>query len=290
MTAWSEAPSWPRRPARGRPTDRHRRNPSPAVTPCARPRRRHRPRRPSRRLRPGRRPTRQRNRHPNRPRRRRIRPSNRHRPTPEPYGRSHAVVIPGVTRARPRHPPLTPDTFPDLAALFEEGGDPKWCWCTYFRVRGRDWTNSTAEGNRAELDGLAGQDPAPGLLAYRGDRAIGWVSLGPREDFARLANSKILAPIDDTPVWSIVCFVVSRKIRGGRASPRRSSTAAIDYARDRGATMLEAYPVDTAGEKIAPANAFHGTLQDVRAGRLRGRRTSSVEQDEPDPTHRPSEG
>ena len=25
--------------------------------------------------------------------------------------------------------PLTPDCVADLAALFEEGGDPKWCWC-----------------------------------------------------------------------------------------------------------------------------------------------------------------
>ena len=24
--------------------------------------------------------------------------------------------------------PLTAARFPDLAALFEEGGDPKWCW------------------------------------------------------------------------------------------------------------------------------------------------------------------
>ena len=34
--------------------------------------------------------------------------------------------------------PLTPKRFADLAALFDEGGDPKWCWCTYFRVRGRE--------------------------------------------------------------------------------------------------------------------------------------------------------
>ena len=27
--------------------------------------------------------------------------------------------------------PLTPERFPDLAALFEEGGDPKWCWCQW---------------------------------------------------------------------------------------------------------------------------------------------------------------
>ena len=26
---------------------------------------------------------------------------------------------------------LTPERFMDLAALFEEGGDPKWCWCQW---------------------------------------------------------------------------------------------------------------------------------------------------------------
>jgi len=25
--------------------------------------------------------------------------------------------------------PLTPDRFADVAALFEDGGDAKWCWC-----------------------------------------------------------------------------------------------------------------------------------------------------------------
>jgi GNAT superfamily N-acetyltransferase len=156
--------------------------------------------------------------------------------------------------------PLTPEHFADLATLFEEGGDPKWCWCTYFRVRGRDWSNSTAQGNRNELAELAERDIAPGLLAYRDDRVVGWVSLGPRGDFARLAHSKILAPIDDTPVWSIVCFVVSRTVRG-QGIATTLLDAAVDYARSNGATMLEAYPVDTSGERIAPGNAYHGTLR-----------------------------
>ena len=155
--------------------------------------------------------------------------------------------------------PLTSDRFADLAALFEEGGDPKWCWCTYFRVRGRDWSNSTAAGNRAELGARAEHDPAPGLIAYRDDRAVGWVSLGPREDYERLAASKILAPVDDAPVWSIVCFVVSRRARRQGVAGELLE-AAVAYAVAHGATMLEAYPVDTAGERIASANAYHGTL------------------------------
>jgi GNAT superfamily N-acetyltransferase len=159
--------------------------------------------------------------------------------------------------------PLTPARFADLAALFEEGGDPKWCWCTYFRVRGRSWANATPQGNRKELETRAALDPAehpaPGLIAYRDGRAIGWVSLGPREDYDRLAYSKVLAPLDDTLVWSIVCFVVSRRARG-KGVATALLDAAVAYARDQGASMLEAYPVDTGGGRVSAASAFHGTL------------------------------
>lgn len=155
--------------------------------------------------------------------------------------------------------PLTPDRFTDVASLFEQGGDAKWCWCTYFRVRGRDWSNSTAGTNRAELQSLTDRTPAPGLVAYVDAKAVGWVSLGPREDYERLAYSRVLAPVDDTPVWSIVCFVVSGHSRGhGVASGLLA--AAIAYARSHGATALEAYPVDTSGGRIPAANAYHGTL------------------------------
>ena len=156
--------------------------------------------------------------------------------------------------------PLTPDTFGDLAALFEEGGDPKWCWCMFFRARGRDWSNSTAEQNRAELRALADRpDIAPGLVGYEGDRVVGWVSLGPRHDYERLEYSKVLAPVDDTPVWSIVCFVVSRRARG-RGVAMGMLRAATEYAREHGATMLEAYPADTAGGRRRAADIYQGTL------------------------------
>ena len=160
--------------------------------------------------------------------------------------------------------PLTPDRLPDLATLFEQGGDPKWCWCTYFRVRGRDWTNSTAAENRAVLERAADDDTgdgrAPGLVAYDAGEAVGWVSVGPREDYERLAFSKVLAPLDDTPVWSIVCFVVGRRSRG-RGVANGLLDAAVSYARDHGATTLEAYPVDVAdGVRPPSANVYHGTL------------------------------
>ena len=159
--------------------------------------------------------------------------------------------------------PLTPKRLPDLAALFAQGGDPKWCSCAYFRVRGMTWSNASAADNRAVLEKAtrtgARRGRAPGLVAYRDGEAVGWVGLSPREDYERLEHSVVFAPVDAKPVWSIVCFVVGRRARGqGIASALLD--AAVDYAREHGATMLEAYPVDTGGGRVPSANAYHGTL------------------------------
>jgi GNAT superfamily N-acetyltransferase len=157
--------------------------------------------------------------------------------------------------------PLTRERMPDLAQLFGQGGDPKWCWCASFRLRGMTFQNASATENRAVLEAAVDdlQGRAPGLIAYRDGEAIGWVSLGPREDYERLQHSKVLAPIDDKPVWSIVCFVVGRRSRGhGVASALLE--AAVEYARQHGATLLEGYPVETDGGRIASANVYKGTV------------------------------
>jgi GNAT superfamily N-acetyltransferase len=159
--------------------------------------------------------------------------------------------------------PLTADRMSDLAELFGQGGDPKWCWCAYYRLRGMSWQNSTPARNRAVLkravDSATTDDRAPGLVAYRGGAAVGWVSLAPREEFERLEHSTVLRRVDDRPVWSIVCFVVGRKARGqGVASALLD--AAVAYAREHGATLLEAYPIETGERRVPAANAYHGTL------------------------------
>jgi len=160
--------------------------------------------------------------------------------------------------------PLSPERIPDPATLFDQGGDPKWCWCSWFRLRNADFSKGSTATHRAALERnakeVAAEDRAPGLIAYQGDEVVGWVSVGPREDYERLAHSKTLGPLDETPVWSIVCFVVGRQHRGEGIADRLL-TAAIDYARRHHASMLEAYPVEVPdGERIPSANAFKGTL------------------------------
>ena len=174
--------------------------------------------------------------------------------------------------------PLTPERLLDLASLFEQGGDPKWCWCAYFRIRGFDFSKGGKARHRAAMEAAthetAREGRAPGLVAYEGEEAVGWISIGPREDYERLAYSTVLKPIDDKPVWSIVCFVVGRLSRG-QGVAKRLLDAGIDYARDHGVTMLEAYPVVVdAGERVRPGDVYRGTLSMFeRAGfKVAGRR------------------
>jgi GNAT superfamily N-acetyltransferase len=158
--------------------------------------------------------------------------------------------------------PMTGERFADVAEVFATG-DPRWCWCMYFRARGRSWANSSAASNRADLEGLTARADqsggvAPGLVAYRDGTAIGWVSLGPREDYERLAFSKMLRPLDDRPVWSIVCFVVAGRQRG-KGIATALLDAAIAYARERGAKTLEAYPIHESRGRVSSDAAYTGT-------------------------------
>ena len=171
-------------------------------------------------------------------------------------------------RATDRHPapievhPLTLERFGDLDEVFRSG-DPRTCWCMFFRVRARDSSGWDSAANRQALEKVtrlseAGTGPVPGLVGYVDGRPVGWVSLGPREDYERLAFSKVLHPIDDRPVWSIVCFVVQRAHRG-KGLAAALLQAAIDFARHSGATTLEAYPIHESRGKLAAATVYPGT-------------------------------
>jgi GNAT superfamily N-acetyltransferase len=148
--------------------------------------------------------------------------------------------------------PLTAGRWPDLEALFGTRGCgiARRCWCMYYRRTGPAppavSDRSSIAASRAALRALAASGEPPGLIAYRGKVAVGWVSLGPREDFARLTRSPVMKAVDSAPVWSVICFVVAPGHRG-QGVARELLAAAIAHARRRGATLLEAYPVDRPG-------------------------------------------
>jgi GNAT superfamily N-acetyltransferase len=155
--------------------------------------------------------------------------------------------------------PLTPETWPALAELFAAGGDPKWCWCQFWRKPGSNWSNTSAADNRADLERMAGGDPAPGLVALRDGKAVGWVGLGPREDFPRLARSRTLPHLPGKDVWVINCFVVARTARRSGVATALLA-AAMEYVDAHGARIVEGYPVATDGTRISSASVYTGTL------------------------------
>jgi ribosomal protein S18 acetylase RimI-like enzyme len=155
--------------------------------------------------------------------------------------------------------PLTPANWPDLESIFRAKGCSiaRGCWCMYYRGTGQGAATQVgkerAKANRAALKRLtdAGNTP-PGLIGYRGQTPVGWISLGPRADFRRLERSQVMRPVDDEPVWSIVCFVVPSEYRH-QGVARQLLDGAIAYARKSGAELLEAYPFD---RRTRTADAF----------------------------------
>jgi GNAT superfamily N-acetyltransferase len=141
--------------------------------------------------------------------------------------------------------PLTKERWDDLVELFNRPGGSivRGCWCMAYRKSGASSHGGGGKSNKRAMKSLVESGTVPGLIGYKGGRPIGWISLGPREDYRRLERSPVMKRVDEKPVWSIVCFFVDRQERG-KGVMEGLLKAAIDYARSKGVTLLEAYPVD----------------------------------------------
>ena len=110
--------------------------------------------------------------------------------------------------------PLTPERWPDLLRLFGPRGACAGCWCTWWKLGRKEFDAGRGGRNRRRLETYVEHGHVPGLLAYDGEEAVGWIAIEPREAYPRLARSRVLAPVDERPVWSITCFFVARPHRG----------------------------------------------------------------------------
>jgi GNAT superfamily N-acetyltransferase len=96
-----------------------------------------------------------------------------------------------------------------------------------------------------------------GLVAYEDGEPIGWISLGPRYDFSMIDKSRATPPVDDVAAWVIPCITVRRGHRG-QGIAVAMIRAAVDYAGQRGAPAVEAYP-RAEGKRLHDDLAFFGT-------------------------------
>jgi len=111
---------------------------------------------------------------------------------------------------------------------------------------------------------LVKSEETTGLIAYSKGEPIGWCSIAPREKYGLLERSRVLRRVDEKPVWSIVCFFVSKNYRRQGLSDELI-LAAIKYARKHKAKIVEAYPIDPGKKGKYPATfAYTGFVSAFR--------------------------
>jgi len=153
--------------------------------------------------------------------------------------------------------PLTQKLWRDFELLFGKNGACGGCWCMYWKLRGKEFSDNTGNTTRQMQKAVVDSKIVPGLLAYSDGYPVGWIAVEPRSAYPKLARSRTLKPVDDQEVWSITCFFVEKKNR------RKGITvellkAAVDYVKIQGGQIVEGYPVD-ATQNQADAFVYTGT-------------------------------
>lgn len=143
---------------------------------------------------------------------------------------------------------LTPELWPAFEDLFGKQGACYGCWCTAFRLPPKVRRQHDGQRNKDFIKARIECGPPPGILAFDGGRAVGWMQIGPRADVPEWNNAgRTSAPTDpldatDPAVWAISCFFIRQQARG-QGLTHRLVAAGIDHARRSGARWVEACPM-----------------------------------------------
>jgi GNAT superfamily N-acetyltransferase len=159
--------------------------------------------------------------------------------------------------------PLTPERWGDLEKLFGPRGACAGCWCMYWRLPRSEFNAGKGDGNREAFRRLVASGRVPGILAYDGDEPVGWCAVEPRQQYPGLGRSRVLRPVDDTPVWSVTCLFVRRDHRRTGVSVELLR-GAVGHVRRQGGRVVEGYPVEPASGQTADAFAYTGLVSAFR--------------------------
>jgi GNAT superfamily N-acetyltransferase len=159
--------------------------------------------------------------------------------------------------------PLTPERWQDFATLFGDRGACGGCWCMFWRLKRSEFVRQKGDGNRDAMHALVEGGEAPGILAYEAGVPVGWCAVAPRERYPALGRSRVLKPLDDTPVWSVSCLFVAKghRHRGVSVALLR---AAVEHVRRQGGRCVEGYPVEPKTESMPAAFAWTGLVSAFR--------------------------
>ncbi|GAB5467954.1 MAG: GNAT family N-acetyltransferase [Rhodospirillales bacterium] len=158
---------------------------------------------------------------------------------------------------------IAPADWQGFADVMGEKGGCGGCWCMIWRQSKKQMDAGMGAANREAMRALFDSGQVPGLIARRDGEAVGWIQVDRRAVFTRLESSRVLKPVDDLPVWSVACFLVDKRFRR-QGLALRLLQGACDFARQRGAEILEGYPIDTPKRSYPAVYAWSGFAKTFR--------------------------
>ena len=163
--------------------------------------------------------------------------------------------------------PLTRDNWNKFILLFGEKGACGNCWCMYYRLSKMAFAEGKSDdGNKNAMKALVWSGQPAGMMAFYEDIPVAWCAFAPREDFIKLEKSRIHKRIDNRPVWSIPCTFIDKKFRRKGVSVALLE-GVVEYAKEQGISIIEAYPAIPTQEKLPDAFAWIGLYKSFeRAG------------------------
>jgi len=170
--------------------------------------------------------------------------------------------------------PLTTDTWPSFEKLFGPKGACAGCWCMTWRLQKSEYEKLKGDGNKKAIKKLASKNEPIGILAFIDDEPAGWCAVAPREKYVRLETSRVLKPIDDTPVWSVSCFFIAKPFRRQGLSVKLLK-ATLAYAKKQGAKIVEGYPLEPKDGKMPDVFAWTGILSSFIAAGFKEEKRNS---------------
>jgi predicted GNAT family acetyltransferase len=166
-----------------------------------------------------------------------------------------------------RFEPLTKLNWHKFTQLFGDKGACGNCWCMSFRLDRNDFEEGKITGgNKNAMKVLVWAGKPTGLIAFYEDLPVAWCAFAPREDFIKLERSRIHKRIDDNLVWSIPCTFIDKQFRRKGVSVALLK-GVVEYARESGIKIIEAYPTIPTQDKLPDAFAWIGLYKSFeRAG------------------------
>jgi GNAT superfamily N-acetyltransferase len=155
--------------------------------------------------------------------------------------------------------PLGRDTWDDFAQLAERhNGVWGGCWCTWFHTLNAE-KERTAEANRALKERLVREGRAHAALVFDGDLAVAWCQYGRPPELPNINHRKEYeAQLEQLPDYRLTCFFVDKKYRRTGVAAA-ALNGALDLIGRAGGGVVEAYPQDTAGQKITASFLYSAT-------------------------------